>query len=510
VTLPKHLTLKRPALAILVSGVALGAVIAWLSFDTRPPPRRLLPFAGTLAQADVAIASALRNTMSATVGSMVSGSSRTAVERFYIARGFAPLWVERGVLNARGKAALSYLQTVARMGLDPADYIDPAMQFAGGPETMARSELQFTALVLKYARDAMQGRVTPSRISADIHYARSLPDPATTLKDLANAQDIARYLDSFHPSHPAFRGLVAKLTEMQEATAASEADNAKRDVIIANLERWRWLPRDLGDDYVIVNVPDYSLLLRHQGTPRFRAKVVVGKPSLPTPLMSTAMTSLTVNPIWNVPRSIAEKEILPALTNNPALTEQLGLNIVTRADGSRHVYQLPGEKNALGRVRFNFPNKFAVYQHDTPDTYLFDQPMRALSHGCVRVEHARYYAVALLAVSRPDDRTTYDDLRAKFGEREIEIDLRAPVYIHLTYQTAFFDDNGEFVSVPDIYGYDARMIAVQNTVRPALAWPAPKPRIEQPWSTRLVRLAQRLIDRVRTIFSSKISTLIRL
>jgi len=96
------------------------------------------------------------------------------------------------------------------------------------------------------------------------------------------------------------------------------------------------------------------------------------------------------------------------------------------------------------------------------------------------------------------------------SNEEIEIDLRAPVYVHLTYQTTFIDDNGELVSVPDIYGYDARMIAAQNTVRPALTWPAPKPRIEQPWSTRLVRLAQRLADRIRTIFPSEISTLTRL
>jgi hypothetical protein len=150
---------KRPALAILVAGIALGAAIAWPSFNTRPPSRQPLPLAGSLAASDVAIARALRNTTPATIGSMVSGSSRTAVERFYMARGFAPLWVERGVLNARGKAALSYLQSVGRVGLDPADYIDPAAQFAGGSESIARSELQFTVLVLKYVRDAMHGRI---------------------------------------------------------------------------------------------------------------------------------------------------------------------------------------------------------------------------------------------------------------------------------------------------------------------------------------------------------------
>jgi murein L,D-transpeptidase YcbB/YkuD len=496
--------LKRPALAILVAGVALAAVIAWLSFAGRAPPRQPLPLAGSLAAADVEIARALRSTMPATIGTIVKGSSRTAVERFYMARGFAPLWVESGTLNARGKAALSYLRGVGRMGLDPADYIDPAMQFAGEPESIARSELLFTVLLLRYVRDAMQGRIAPSRVSADIHYPRSPLDTAATLEGFTGAPDIVRHLASFHPTHRGFHALAAKLAELPETDAASEADKARHDIIIANLERWRWLPRDLGDDHVIVNIPDYSLLLLHRGAPRFRANVVVGKPSLPTPLMSAAMTSLTLNPVWNVPRAIAEKELLPVVARNPELATQLGLTITTRADGTRHLYQLPGDKNALGRVRFNFPNKFAVYQHDTPDTYLFDQPMRALSHGCIRVEHARYYAVAVLAVSRPDDRTTYEDLRSLFGEREVEIDLPAPVPVHLTYQTAFIGEDGEFISAPDIYGYDARMIAAQKEFRPLPAWRAPEPRIEQLWSTRLTRLARGLADRLRVKFTNEI------
>jgi murein L,D-transpeptidase YcbB/YkuD len=450
---------KRAALAILLAGVALGAVIAWPSFNTRPPPRQPLPLAGSLAAADVAIARALRNTMSAAIGSMVSGSSRTAVERFYMARGFAPLWVERGVLNARGEAALSYLQGVARMGLDPADYIDPAVQFAGEPASIARSELQFTVLALKYVRDAMHGRVAPSRVSADIHYARSAFDPAAILGSLASTPDISGHLDSFHPSHRGFRALAAKLTELNEPDAASNGGATDRDIIIANLERWRWLPRDLGSSHVIVNIADFRLRLIDRGTLRFAARVVVGEPSTATPVFSANMTSITINPVWNIPDSIARKEYLPRLQEDPNLLHRIGLRLERRADGSVLLSQPPGAANALGRVRFNLPNRFQIYQHDTPETELFDRRRRAYSHGCVRVENPIYYTEALLAIGRPGESFAPEKLWSMIGDAEIHLPFSVPVPVHTTYQTAFVDDENRLTLRDDIYRHDTAILA---------------------------------------------------
>jgi murein L,D-transpeptidase YcbB/YkuD len=450
---------KHPALAILLAGVALGAVIVWPSFNARTPPRQPLPLAGSLAAPDVAIARALRNTMSATIGSMVSGSSRTAVERFYIARGFAPLWVERGVLSVRGKAALSYLQGVGRVGLDPVDYIDPAVQFAGGPESVARSELQFTVLVLKYVRDAMHGRIAPSRVSADIHYARGTSDPAAILESLASAPDISGHLDSFHPSHRGFRALAAKLPELKEPDTASNGGATDRDIIIANLERWRWLPRDLGSSHVIVNIADFRLRLIDRGTLRFAARVVVGEPSTATPIFSANMTSITINPVWNIPDSIAQKEYLPRLQQDPNLLHRIGLKLERRSDGSVLLSQPPGAANALGRIRFNLPNRFQIYQHDTPETELFDRRRRAYSHGCVRVENPIYYAEAMLAIGRPDESFPPEKLWSMFGEAEIHLPFSVPVPVHTTYQTAFVDGEGRLVMRDDVYRHDTAMLA---------------------------------------------------
>ena len=400
--------------------------------------------------------------MPATVGSIVSGSGRTAVERFYMARGYAPLWVERGLLNARGKAALSYLQGVERVGLDPADYTDHSMDFAGGAEIIARSELYLTVLVLKYARDASQGRVAPSRVSADIHYPRSASDPTAILEGVANAADIAAHLDSLHPSHRGFRTLAAKLAELKEPGAASDG-LIDRDIIIANLERWRWLPRDLGASHVLVNVADFRLRLIDRGTLRFAARIVVGEPATATPIFSSGMTSITINPVWNIPDSIANKEYLPRLQQDPNLLYRIGLKLERRSDGSVLLSQQPGAANALGRIRFNLPNRFQIYQHDTPEVELFDRKWRAYSHGCVRVENPIHYAEALLAIGRPGESFPPEKLWSMIGETEIHLPFSVPVPVHITYQTAFVDDEGRLIRRDDVYRHDTAILAALAT-----------------------------------------------
>ena len=160
------------------------------------------------------------------------------------------------------------------------------------------------------------------------------------------------------------------------------------DTILVNMERWRWLPRDLGapaigDAYVILNIPDYTLKVMQHGAQVWATRVVTGKPGQhATPLLSETMKFITVNPTWNVPPSIIYNEYLPALQQDPTVLDRMGLRLERARDGSIHISQPPGEANALGRIRFNFPNKFLVYQHDTPDKNLFARDERAFSHGC--------------------------------------------------------------------------------------------------------------------------------
>ncbi|MGJ4952214.1 L,D-transpeptidase family protein [Bradyrhizobium sp. HKCCYLS20291] len=243
------------------------------------------------------------------------------------------------------------------------------------------------------------------------------------------------------------------------------------DTIVVNMERWRWLPRDLGapaigDAYVILNVPDYTLKVMQHGAQVWTTRVVTGKPGQhATPLLSETMKFITVNPTWNVPPSIIYNEYLPALQQDPTVLDRMGLRLERARDGSIHISQPPGEANALGRIRFNFPNKFLVYQHDTPDKNLFARDERAFSHGCMRVQYPDQYASVLLNLTMPGERYTPERIRSMYGSSEIDLKFPTPIPVNITYQTAFVDDAGKLQLRKDVYGRDAAMISILKNSR---------------------------------------------
>ena len=189
------------------------------------------------------------------------------------------------------------------------------------------------------------------------------------------------------------------------------------------MERWRWLPRELGapaigNAYVILNIPDYTLKVMQNGAQVWTTKVVTGQPGIhATPLLTETMKFITVNPTWNVPPSIIYNEYLPALQQDPTVLQRMGLKLERARDGSIHISQPPGEANALGRIRFNFPNKFLVYQHDTPDKNLFAKDERAFSHGCMRVQNPDQYASVLLNITEPNEHYTPEKIRSMYGQQ---------------------------------------------------------------------------------------------
>lgn len=236
------------------------------------------------------------------------------------------------------------------------------------------------------------------------------------------------------------------------------------DIVRVNMERWRWLPRELGapslgNAYVILNIPDYTLKVMQNDAQVWTTRVVTGKPGThATPLLTETMKFITVNPTWNVPPSIIYNEYLPALQQDPQVLERMGLKLSRAQDGSVRISQPPGEANALGRIRFNFPNKFLVYQHDTPDKNLFAKEERAFSHGCMRVQYPDQYAATLLGIALPKDNYTPEKIKAMYGKSEININFPTPIPVNITYQTAFVDDGGNLQMRKDIYGRDATMI----------------------------------------------------
>jgi murein L,D-transpeptidase YcbB/YkuD len=311
-------------------------------------------------------------------------------------------------------------------------------------------------LVLRYGKDK-KGKEIVIR-DPRVPLLRERLGVAGDASDTSYDKSLADAVAKFQRQH----GLRANGQLNAETVDAINGPQHRRniDIVIANMERWRWLPRDLGKVHVMVNIPDYTLQVVRDNKVIWKTKIVVGKPTLPTPITSAEMKYITVNPTWNVPPSIIQNEYLPALQQDPQALERIGLKIAQEPDGTVRIWQPPGDQNALGRIRFNFPNKFLVYQHDTPDKHLFAKETRAYSHGCMRVENPLKYGEVLLSQVMPKERYTQERLRSMFGGSEININFPTAIPVHLTYQTAFVDEGGKLVVRDDVYGRDARLLAV--------------------------------------------------
>lgn len=225
------------------------------------------------------------------------------------------------------------------------------------------------------------------------------------------------------------------------------------NAVLANMEEWRWLPRDLGPDHIEVNIPEFQVRVLRDGEVTHQARVVVGKPDHPTPVFSQVMRFVIVNPYWNVPLSIIKKEMLPKLAADPDYFANHGYEVVERG-GQTYVRQPPGDGNALGRIKFMFPNAHSVYLHDTNSRGLFARDDRALSHGCVRVDDPFAFAEAVLG---RDHGWTQARVERMVGGDERTITLPQPLPIHILYFTAFVDPETGFQTRDDVYGYTGKV-----------------------------------------------------
>lgn len=219
--------------------------------------------------------------------------------------------------------------------------------------------------------------------------------------------------------------------------------------IEVNLERWRWLPRDLGPRHVRVNIAGFRLEAVEDGRTALDMRVIVGKPYTRTPMFSSAMNEVVLNPSWYVPQSIATKELLPKARKDPGYLQRGGYELLP---GSR-VRQRPGPQNALGLIKFLFPNRFSVYLHDTPARTLFGRTVRTFSHGCIRIEKPFDLAVWVLG---DDPRWTPEAIRAGIDSgQERTVKLSRTIPVHVAYWTAWVDEAGTLQLGPDVYSRDA-------------------------------------------------------
>jgi murein L,D-transpeptidase YcbB/YkuD len=241
--------------------------------------------------------------------------------------------------------------------------------------------------------------------------------------------------------------------------------------IALNLERWRWLPADLGDRHILVNVPEYRLEVWDRGQVPLSMRVVVGKKDTPTPIFNDDMTHIVFSPYWNVPPDIAKNETIPQALRDPAFLQRTNMEVVDKSGnpvdpssidmenvGAYRFRQRPGSSNSLGLVKFMFPNQFNVYLHDTPADSLFARTTRSFSHGCVRVEQPDRLAQYVLA-----DQPSWTPERintAMHAGQETTVKLTQPLPVYLGYWTARISADGILQFRDDLYGVDGRQSAM--------------------------------------------------
>jgi murein L,D-transpeptidase YcbB/YkuD len=438
------------------------------------------------------------------------------VALFYERRHLQPAWTPRAAASM-----LLAIDAADDDGLEPAEYHRAWLRSPAG--TAEERDLVLTDAFMTLAAHLATGRVNPrSLIREWCLPARNL-DLASVLESALLAGDIAAMLRQISPRHPPYVRLKSALREFREmpdwpplptgrplrlgdsgdrvvalrqrllledsegfdeelrervvefqarhgltpdgvvGTATLAELNVSRLERIRqlelNLERWRWMPESLGTRHVIVNIAAFALLAVEHERVALTMRTIVGKHYTKTPFFTAHLRQVIVNPYWNVPSSIAVKELLPEESAKPGSLARQQIEILP----GRQLRQRPGPWNALGRIKIDMPNPFTVYLHDTPAKSLFKLSQRTFSHGCIRLENAAALAIWLL----DDARWTSDALQRMVAAEETRaIDLREPVPVYVLYWTAYVREDGSVQFRRDIYDRDAELSAALRRAPP--------------------------------------------
>lgn len=295
-----------------------------------------------------------------------------------------------------------------------------------------------TDLALRLARLHLLGCASAEeRRGWDLPEVDDYYDLPAYLALMLKNDDIDLFFSVLIPHHPDYAAL--------RIAYAGEKSEARKAIIARNMERWRWLPIDLGERFLIVNVPRFRVTLWDSGSPIGSWPVIVGKPNTPTPVFATFVTGVTFNPWWEIPQSIVAESVGALVRRHPSEARRRGY--VWNKGGYR---QRPGPNNALGQMKLVMPNQFSVYLHDTPTKDLFRKEARAFSHGCIRVGDALGFAATLL-----ESATSRAKINAIVAGRATQtIALPKPVPVYVTYFTADVGPDGRVEILPDVYGRD--------------------------------------------------------
>ncbi|MDB5126115.1 MAG: hypothetical protein JWQ85_347 [Mucilaginibacter sp.] len=422
------------------------------------------------------------------------------ITSFYVQNDYDPVFVMDHIFNGDVDIISNYFEKAGQHGLDPkmfkADQIKQLVakfkdkkgikNLDEAYHDIAELEILMANSLINYSSALEYGMVSPRKIYARYFTATKRPDSASMLKTL-RAQNLKAYLDSIQPKDPQY--LMLQKALMSGGTAQGMTKEETTRYLVVNMERLRWKNKPSEPKYVIVNIPDYRLDVMDNGHSILNMKVVVGEGrnmdnantlveydesdkkdrpfSRETPQLNSVIHSVQVNPEWNIPKSIASKEIMVEAAQDPYYLSNKGIDVyengkkvedpetIDWGSVSKDQYefkQRPGDDNSLGKIKFLFNNNSSVYLHDTPAKSGFSQTMRALSHGCVRLGDPQALAKVVFG-----EGPTYDKIIKAMSEDNpepttIAVPNKIPVYI--TYVTCWADSTGTLQYRPDVYGLD--------------------------------------------------------
>lgn len=427
------------------------------------------------------------------------------ITSFYKQNGYDPVLILDHMKGEDLKSFAAYLNRSAEHGLDPKIFQagevnnlvnkfyskDAIKTPEEAYQNMAELEVLLANSLINYTNALQYGLISPRKIYAR-YYTTTLRPDSTSMKKVFGIADMKTFLDSIQPKNPQYIALQKALMSKVQVPGKTAEETDR--VLKVNLERLRWKNKPSEDKYVIVNIPDYRLDVMENGKSVMNMKVCVGEGrnidksenlteydesdkvdrpfSRETPQLNSAIYTVQVNPVWNIPKSIATKEIMVEAAQDPYY---LSNHNMAAYKGGKEVEdpetidwssagpdeyefkQRPGEQNALGKIKFLFKNNSSVYLHDTPAKLAFNKPMRAVSHGCVRVERPQDLALALFGQGKNYDIIKSDMAAGSPDPKNIDLPKKVPVY--LTYVTCWADANGALQLRPDVYGLDIVLLA---------------------------------------------------
>jgi L,D-transpeptidase YcbB len=421
-----------------------------------------------------------------------------ALTEFYASRDGPALWVTEMGFSAKGQQVLFEIEKADAWGLDPASFVLPRSDaLTATPEAEAEAEMALDLAILKYARYARGGRFTPSKVSTLFDQVPPLRDPKAVLAEIAAAEAPDAYLRSLHPKHEQFMRLREALLKARgggsEEGEKPAADGKDIKRILINMERWRWMPEELGSTYVLQNSAAFMLYVVKDNKTIYADKTLVGTIGYATPIFTSPMTTIVFNPDWNAPETVVKENILPALQSKKfsiLKTHKLFVSYngqpvdPTRVDWNRvnvlayTFSQKAGPHNNLGKIKFLYPNRHTVYMHDTLPVRkkYFKKSVRVIGHECVRMEKPDKFAAVLLAESNGVPEARVKELWN--GGTNASVALERKFLVHMVYFTAVAADDGKVETFADVYGLDRKLAVAM--FGDATGFPEPPPESKTP------------------------------